>query len=74
MAKHNDINVIDRAANNKKTENLLQSFIKEYLPFVIPNFILKSFQINLLSTIFNYLSVAEDENHLSITTPPPELI
>ncbi len=72
LSIHNDVHVTDKATKSKKTENLLQGFIKEYLPFVISNFILKAYKIESLTALFTRFNILISNPALSIHTPPPE--
>jgi len=73
LSIHNDVHVADKATNSKKTENLLQSFIKEYLPFIISNFILKSYRLESSTSLLTSFNIFISNPTLSIPTPPPEL-
>ena len=73
LSIHNDVHVADKATNSKKTENLLQSFIKEYLPFIISNFILKSYKLESSTSLLTSFNIFIANPTLSIQTPPPEL-
>ena len=72
LAEHNDGNITEKATSNKRTENLLKTFIKEYIST-------KAF-LPALSAVFSdrpqleftFASSVFKNTFLPVTSPPPE--